>query len=127
MSFTRIEHVAIASKDTKALCRWYRDILGFEVVSDNQKSEPTYLIKLRDSVIELMPASDGTTHRGANQVPGISHIAFSVDDFDLTLTKLAAKGVSLDKVRSNDKGVRIGDIHDPDGNWVQFLYRSQPL
>ena len=122
---SKIGHFAIAAKDTEALCKWYCDVLGFEVVIETPKTEsrphPVYFIQLGNKiVIELIPASNKERiEREAND-PGFAHIAMPVDNFNETTDDLKSKGITLYNVRQTSLGMTIGYFDDPEGNLLEI-------
>lgn len=125
--YKNVEHTAIAAKDTAGLSAWYCKTLGFKVAYDNKKSPPTMFVKLGDSLIELIPASDKTPVARESADPGLSHFAIAVDDFDAALADLKKKGVAISGIREASGGVKVGFFPDPEGNLLQIIYRPNPL
>ena len=125
--YTGIEHTAIAAKDTTALSRWYCDTLGFTIAYDNEKSPPTYFVKLGTGLIEIIPASETPRPQRDGAAAGWAHLAVSVDDFDAVVKDLEAKGVVLENVREASGGVKVGFFKDPEDNLLQIISRPTPL
>ena len=62
---------------------------------------------------------------------GASHICFNVDDLNETYAALSAKGIEFitePKYRETPDGARVGICYalDPEGNYLEFLERTQP-
>ena len=62
---------------------------------------------------------------------GASHICFDVDDLSETYAALSAKGIRFvtePKYRETPDGARVGICYalDPEGNYLEFLERTQP-
>lgn len=127
MDYSGVEHTAIAAKDTDGLAAWYCETFGFTVAYKNAKEPPTYFVKLGDSLIELIPASDSARQDRENADPGLSHLAISVDDFDGAVADLEAKGVTVGNVREASGGVKVGFLEDPEGNLLQVIMRPEKL
>ena len=127
MNYAGVEHVAIAAQDTDALAKWYCNTFGFTVAYKNAKEPPTYFVKLGESLIELIPASDAGRQSRENADPGLSHVAISVDDFDEALGDLEGKGVTVGNVREAGGGVKVGFLGDPEGNLLQVIMRPERL
>ena len=127
MIYRDIEHLAIAAQDTEALSAWYCQIFGFEVAYKNQKSPPTFFVKLGNGLIELIPASEEIRVARENADPGLSHFAISVDDFDAAAEDLAGKGIEITGIREASGGVKVGFVTDPEGNSFQVISRPTPL
>ena len=127
MNYSGVEHVAIAAQDTDALAKWYCDTFGFTVAYKNAKEPPTYFVKLGESLIELIPASESARQSRENADPGLSHLAISVEDFDGAVSDLAGKGVTVGNVREASGGVKVGFMEDPEGNLLQVIMRPEKL
>lgn len=123
-----IEHVAIFSKDTKKLSDWYKDMFEGEIVYDNKKG--TYFVAFSDKSMIEFCTSDSENVPSALEVPGIRHIAFSVDpnEFDAMAKKVADSGVEILKdAVVNEKGVGTMFFRDTDGNILHLISRKNPL
>ena len=125
---TGIEHIAVCSKDTKALTDWYVKMFGFKVVYDNGKG--TYFVAAEDgSMIEVMSAdTDGPTP--TPNLEGIRHFALSVeyDKFDDMVAALKAEGTPVvTEATTSSKGVKTFFFRDIDGNIFHLIARLSPL
>lgn len=121
-----IEHVAIFAKDTKMLSDWYKDLFDGRIVYDNGKG--TYFVAFSDnSMIEFCKASTDVIPTELSE-GGLRHIAISVDDFDLLVSKVKEKNVEIitDAVM-NDKGIGTMFFRDPEGNILHLISRITPL
>ncbi len=121
-----IEHIAIYAKDTKSLSDWYKNVFDGEVVYDNGKG--TYFIAFSDkSMIEFCLADTDNVPTELT-VPGIRHIAISVDNFDELVCRVKAQNVEIlkDAVVS-DKGIGTMFFRDPEGNILHLISRKTPL
>ena len=127
MIYKGIEHTAIAAQNTSALCEWYCNTFGFEVAYKNQKSPPTYFVKLGMGLIELIPAGETQRVARENTDPGLSHMAICVNDFDAAVAELQGKGIAVENIREASGGVKVGFLEDPEGNLLQVISRPVPL
>lgn len=127
MEYAGIEHTAIAAADTDALAAWYCETFGFTVAYKNAKEPPTYFVKLGDSLIELIPATDASRQSRVNADPGLSHMAISVGDFDAAVADLSGKDVTVENIREASGGVKVGFLSDPEGNLLQVIQRPVKL
>lgn len=125
--FTSIEHTAIAAKDTEVLAQWYVDTFGFSIAYKNQKDPPTFFVKLGESLLEIIPASETKRIERENADPGLSHFAISVSDFQSAVNALGQNGIEVTGVREASGGVHVGFVADPEGNALQIIYRPNPL
>jgi len=121
-----VEHIAVFSKDSKALCDWYVNVLGFTVVYNNGKG--TYFVAMEDKMmIEICKAEEDG---GAfwEKTAGIRHIAFTCDDFEKTVEELKAKNVEIvADVSVSGSGVKTFFFKDLDGNIHHLIARPKPL
>lgn len=123
-----IEHIAIFAKDTKKLSNWYKDMFEGEIVYDNKKG--TYFFAFSDkSMIEFCTA-DSENVPTTLSVPGIRHIAFSVEpnEFDALVKKITAGGAEILKdAVVNEKGIGTMFFRDIEGNILHLISRKNPL
>jgi catechol 2,3-dioxygenase-like lactoylglutathione lyase family enzyme len=121
-----IEHIAIYAKDTKKLSDWYKQIFDGEVVYDNGKG--TYFIAFSDKSMIEFCSSEAENVPTELTVPGIRHIAISVDDFETLVDKVKAQGVEILKDATvTDKGIGTMFFRDPEGNILHLISRKTPL
>ncbi len=122
-----IEHIAIYAKDTKALSDWYAKLFDGEVVYDNGKG--TYFIAFSNkSMIEFCQNADADNVATALNVPGIRHIAFSVDDFESAVKTIKDSGAEILKdAEVSAKGIGTIFFRDPEGNILHLIARPTPL
>ena len=123
-----IEHVAIVAADSKSLARWYCDVLGFEMILENEESR-TYFVRLPGGgILEFLPSNDRTPSVCAADDAGIRHIALKVDDFDSARRMLEDRGAGfVGPYRETSAGTRFDFAADPEGNLLQIVYRPDPL
>lgn len=135
------DHMSINVADFDGAMTWYQHMLGFEVdvtwrVEALDGKRLAYL-SLGDTVIELVAADEGGTGLPAAATfqdhfarTGYGHLCFSVDDVDMMLVSLEAKGVPV-FVTAETYALdgtpyerRVGFIQDPEGNVIEF---AEPL
>ncbi len=124
--FSGIEHLAIASKDPKALAKWYCDALGFKIVYESRDS-PTTFVKLGDDMIEIIEAAKVDRAPAGEKDPGLRHIAISTTDMHQAYERLKSKKVSFKSEPSEKKGVWTVFFEDPESNLVHLIQRAKPL
>jgi catechol 2,3-dioxygenase-like lactoylglutathione lyase family enzyme len=124
-----IEHMAIAARDTAGLAGWYRDKLGFEVVTDGGPGGIWFIGPPGGgATIEIVPASPAARVERARNDPGWSHLAFTVGDFEAVRRALTDKGIAFSgEPRQLDGGGWIGFFPDLEGNVLQIVQRPKPL
>ena len=97
--------VTLWAEDVRALTSFYHQVLGFERVPD---PGPIPHFQLGDTQLAIIRGTPGSPK---NSIPDpFPVVAFVVDDFDGTLTKLAEAGVKLPwKTGENLEGA-VGDV-----------------
>lgn len=119
MTFTEIDHVAIAVHDLEAAIAYYRDTFGAEVehreVIESDGVEEA-LLKVADSYIQLLtptrpdsPVAKSLEKRGE----GLHHIGYRVDDVAAALEQVKAQGhMVIDSApRPGSRGTTVAFIH----------------
>jgi lactoylglutathione lyase len=141
---TKAHHTGLQVESLDRSLRFYRDVLGFEVVFQwNPQAEyigtlvgypdvDLHAAILRmpgcDVFLELLEYQNVERHavdtRTAN--PGTAHIAFFVDDLDALFADLVSKGVGtvsepVTPTIGPNRGGRAVYMFDPDGIRVEFI------
>ncbi|MBE7027277.1 MAG: VOC family protein [Ruminococcaceae bacterium] len=123
-----IEHVAIFSKDSKALSDWYKEMFDLKTVYDNGKG--TYFLAFESGDMIEFCMTDILEDKKNEKTSGIRHFAFSVDvaDFDAMVKKIKDSGAEVvtDAV-TTAKGVSTFFFRDIDGNVSHLIARTEPL
>ena len=124
-------HAGIYVSDIDASTHFYRDLLGFDVVSSYKMPGDWPITYLRSGggQIELLgrpniSRPDGPPDLGANA--GIRHIGFKTDDLDGIAARLKTQGVMF-KTEPKVAGSGIGRlmfVYDPDFNEVEIIQRD---
>ena len=127
------DHVCIGVADLDATVAWYQRVLGFEV--DIRWTVPELpgfrlaYIKKGDFRIELIDTGEREPATPAPmafdqflRVPGFSHLCFRVDDVDLAMEAIEAKGVSAELPPTDfpDVGRRVAFFRDVEGNFLEL-------
>jgi methylmalonyl-CoA epimerase len=96
----RLDHVAVAVRDTHAALRYFRDQLGLQVASSEELASPhvrlTYL-DAGNAYIQLLEPldADGDLARWIDdRGEGLHHICFGVDDVLAAARELAGDGAA---------------------------------
>lgn len=114
-----IHHIAIICSDKDSALDFYVKKLGFEIIRENYRPErDDWKIDLRlnsETEIELF-IMKGHPQRPSPESYGLRHLAFKVEDFDLAVKELEAKGIACEPVRIDTfTGGRATFFRDPDG------------
>jgi len=114
-----INHVGIPVWDRRVALKFYRDILGLQVIPSMVDSPNIVWTKTLDgTMVHLIEPTDGE-----NLVS--PHSAFEVEDFDAAVESLRASGypnISNTDVRHDGQGCIF--IDDNDGNRLEFTTAS---
>ncbi len=125
MQVKKLLHTRMRVSDMDETIRFYRDILGLEVVERKTSPRGSHLAFLAvpnsDELIELcsFPAS------GQVRVQeDLVHLAFEVENLDDTIGSLEAKGVRItDGPTRTSSGSRFIFIDAPDGYEIELIER----
>ena len=119
MKILKVDHIGIAVNSIEEMKKLYSDILGLvhagnETVVDQKVT--TAFFPVGDTEFELLePTSpDGPIGKFIDvKGPGIHHIALRVENIELALEELKAKGVRLvdEKPRKGAGGAKIAFLH----------------
>lgn len=114
-----INHVGIPIWDRRVSLRFYRDILGLQVIPSMVDSPNIVWTKAEDgTMIHLIEPSDGE-----NLVN--PHVAFEVEDFDSTVADLRATSYpELSDTGERHDGQKCIFVNDNDGNRLEFTTAS---
>ena len=101
MAIKRIDHIAIVVENMESALGFWEDALGLrmdhmEEVRD-QESIVAFLPSGHSEVELVEPTSDssGVAKYLSKRGPGMHHICFEVEDIDVALARMKAKGVKL--------------------------------
>ena len=121
---TGLAHTGVCVPDCEAAVAYYRDVLGFTVLS------PPYVMD-GDRVLEVIeyPRADGSdAQRSAGLAdPGLTHIGLICDDLGETRKTLEGKGVRfLADGIADIAGVRTAWFADPWGVVFILVEKGKP-
>ena len=119
MLFGRIDHIGVAVEDLDAAIELYRGPFGMpeqhrETVEE--QGVEAVLLEVGEGHVELLrPLSDDTAVGKflASRGPGLHHVAYAVEDIDVTLGQLRDAQVRLidEQPRIGIQGKRIAFLH----------------
>ncbi|MHC1604962.1 MAG: VOC family protein [Candidatus Methanofastidiosia archaeon] len=143
---TKINHIAICVKDLTLSTRFYRDVLGLEVVFDHplQGKQFDKVTGISGFNVVFAVLSDKITGINVELVEfknpfeekpsSFNHIAFEVEDVDKLYQKLTGMGiktvsepVTLSYPHPKIDGKRFFYFPDPDGNIIEVFNRKKGL
>jgi catechol 2,3-dioxygenase-like lactoylglutathione lyase family enzyme len=124
-------HAGIVVSDIEASTHFYRDLLGFDVVTSYKMPGdwPITYLRLGNAQVELLGKNETARRSGPNDFgvnPGITHIGFKTDDLEGIATRLRGAGVEF-KTGPKPAGSGIGRlmfVYDPDYNEVEIIQRD---
>ncbi|MCJ7593833.1 MAG: methylmalonyl-CoA epimerase [Desulfobacterales bacterium] len=126
MKIKRIDHIGIAVKTIAEAGKFYTDALGLKIqdienVAD-QKVNVAF-IPISESEVELVESTDpdGPVAKYIDaRGEGVQHIAFRVENIEVALAELKAKGIRLidQEPRKGAGGAKIAFIHPKETNGV---------
>ena len=106
MELNKIHHIAIINSDLNKSKHFYIDILGLEI---------------GDSEIELFIIKDRPARPSYPESYGLRHLAFKVDDIEVVVKELEAKGVKCEAIRLDEiTNKRMTFFFDPDNQPLEL-------
>ena len=114
-----INHVGIPIWDRRVSLRFYRDILGLQVIPSMVDSSSIVWMKTLDgTMVHLMEPPDGENLT-------VPHVAFEVEDFDATVAALRESGYpDITDPGERHDGQKAILIFDNEGNRLEFTTAS---
>jgi len=132
MPVYRYDHVHLRSPDPEAVARFYQTMFGAEVVRGTYGEGTFYpgqsrvFVKLGGQTVLIAPAHHDEPTDAAPRFPyfGLEHIGLTVDDVDVAVADLRAKGAEI-AVEPMDysAGTRLAFIRGPDGVMIEIVQR----
>ncbi len=115
---TRVQIVSIAVNDQERALEFYRDKLGFKVVTDAPDGQGGRWLELaipggQTHVVIYPPVGEG------QRVGGFSNVLFAADDIRETHDELASRGIKITVPVTEQPWGTFFQFADPDGN--EFL------
>lgn len=126
-----LEHIGVCARDTVSLKDWYTKHFNLDVVYDNKKDKPTYILKFPGGgMLEIYAAAPEAAQGNdnyENKHQGIRHLAFGSDDIEAEYKRLKYD-VNIEKELSEDaKGNKTFFLRDPEGNIIHYIQRPALL
>jgi catechol 2,3-dioxygenase-like lactoylglutathione lyase family enzyme len=141
-----IHHTAISTPDVERSLRFYRDLLGFEVIYSSAwksgtegadritglkgSADRVVMLRAGNACIELFQFSQPTPKAAEAMRPvcdhGITHICLDVNDVDAEYERLRAAGMIFHCPPQGNGALRATYGRDPDGNVIELLAVKDP-
>ncbi|MEM1363081.1 MAG: VOC family protein [Pseudomonadota bacterium] len=116
MPLTRFDHVNIRTADLEGMTAWYVDTLGLRNGPRPEFAFPGAWLYLDDvAVIHLVGIEEPPL---PSDSLGIEHFAFRATGAEEFLARLKAQNVPYREIKLDAVGLRLCNIHDPDGNHI---------
>jgi glyoxylase I family protein len=115
----RIHHLAIICSDYQKSKNFYTNILGLEIIREVYRGErDSYKLDLALNgiyIIELFSFPNPPKRGSRPEAQGLRHLAFEVENIELTISKLLKKGISTEPIRVDEyTNKRFTFFADPD-------------
>ena len=119
-SLLAVHHIAIICSDYKRSKLFYTDVLGFEIIREVYRQErQSYKLDLAlngNYLIELFSFPDPPQRPSRPESCGLRHLAFQVNDIELSIKELQTKGVEPEPIRIDEfTDKQFTFFADPDG------------
>jgi methylmalonyl-CoA/ethylmalonyl-CoA epimerase len=129
-----LDHIGIAVSDLEAALEFYRDALGLElgpaeeVASERVRAQ---FLPVGEASLELLEATapeSAIARSVERRGPGIHHITLRVDDLQVALDRLKARGVRLvdERPRAGAGGSLVAFIHPSAAQGVLVELKQMP-
>ena len=128
MNFRGLHHVAIIASDYPRSKIFYTEVLGLRMIRETyREARDSWKLDLElpdGTQIELFSFPGAPPRPSYPEACGLRHLAFATGDLDAAVAELAAKGVEVEAVRTDElTGKRYTFFADPDGLPLE-LYES---
>lgn len=142
----QIHHTGVSTPDLERAIRFYRDLLGFEVLTrftmppgspgmDEMLDLPgvgfsAALLRLGPTMIEVFEFSAPEPARAAGRRRvcdhGLTHLCLQVDDVRAEYARLSAAGMIFHCAPQDGDGATFVYGRDPDGNAIELIEFDGP-
>lgn len=122
----RLSHVAVVVDDIESALTFWRDALGFQLHHQKEVPEQSSVVAflpIGESELELVKpttADSGVGRFLQKRGPGMHHLCLEVQDLEILLNQLTAKGIRL--INNTpvllESGKKIAFIHPESANGV---------
>ena len=128
MKLNKVHHVAVLCSDYQCSLKFYTEVLGLEVLGEHYRAErqsyKTDLALNGEFVIELFSFPNPPKRLSHPEATGLRHLAFEVDDIDVSMAELDKMGVPHEAPRVDPfSGKRFVFFADTDDLPIEFYER----
>jgi glyoxylase I family protein len=128
LTLNKVHHIAIICSDYARSKRFYTEILGLDIIREVYRTErDSYKLDLAlngQYIVELFSFPDTPARLSRPEATGLRHLAFEVEDIDLTAEELKRSGIFPEPLRTDEyTGKRFTFISDPDNLPIE-LYQQ---
>jgi len=125
MKIKAIHHVAILTDDYERSKLFYIDVLGFVPIAETYREErQSYKLDLAINgqyQIELFSFPAFKERASFPEQKGLRHLAFAVDDIEISVAELIAKGVEVQAIRTDELTTKkFCFFYDPNGQPLEL-------
>jgi lactoylglutathione lyase len=116
-------HIGIKARDSEASIRFYRDILGLDVVDTVEIWGKQFTFVGNDTIqIEIEQANPGDTQADPSTMTGLNHFSVVVHDIHELVRQARTKGAGVLMDPFAPRPDRLTTfIKDPDGVMIQVI------
>lgn len=119
MNLSKIHHVAIICSNYQVSKHFYTEILGFKIIQETyRESRDSYKLDLQigdNDQIELFSFPRPPARPTSPESCGLRHLAFQVDDLEVTVDQLQSCDVEVEPIRIDEiTGKKFTFFRDPD-------------
>ena len=119
MLFEKMHHVAIIVSDYARAKEFYVEKLGFPILRENfrpERGDWKLDLKFGDGELEIFSIPGAPERPSYPEAQGLRHLAFQVDDIQVAVLQLKARGIQCEPIRWDPNSEkRMTFFHDPDG------------
>ena len=131
MQLNKIHHVAIICSNYVESKKFYSEVLGLKIIAEAYRQQrQSYKLDLalpNGGQIELFSFPNPPPRPSRPESCGLRHLAFEVDNVELTKKELEEKGVEVEPIRIDEYTDRkFTFFADPDGLPLE-IYEKQIL
>ena len=119
MLFEKMHHVAIIVSDYARAKEFYVEKLGFPILRENfrpERGDWKLDLKFGDGELEIFSIPGAPERPSYPEAQGLRHLAFQVDDIQVAVLQLKARGIQCEPIRWDPYSEkRMTFFHDPNG------------